>query len=223
MTVLVDQAVWPWRGRRWAHLVSDESYDELHAFAERLGIPRRAFQGDHYDVPADVREQAIALGAEVVDARVLVRRLNASGLRRPAREHREEAVLVIEAVAADHPLAPALGEADPALAVDRPERRPPGGLVLAATYRGDLVGGGALRLPGGRWAVLDRVWVDPTARRFGVGRRLVAALEDRARGDGYWAVRAAVVPDATDEGLPAFAAALGYRPVGAWFERELPG
>jgi hypothetical protein len=82
VTVLVDQAVWPWRGRRWAHLVSDESYDELHAFAARLGIPRRAFQGDHYDVPSDYRELAIELGAEPVDARVLVRRLRAAGLRR---------------------------------------------------------------------------------------------------------------------------------------------
>ena len=79
--ILVDQAIWPWRGHRWAHLVSDESYDELHAFAERLGIPRRAFQGDHYDIPAHVRDAAIALGAEVVDARVLVRRLRDAGLR----------------------------------------------------------------------------------------------------------------------------------------------
>ena len=79
--ILVDQAIWPWRGHRWAHLVSDESYDELHAFAERLGVPRRAFQGDHYDIPAHVRDAAIALGAEVVDARVLVRRLRDAGLR----------------------------------------------------------------------------------------------------------------------------------------------
>jgi hypothetical protein len=82
MAILVDQAIWPWRGRRWAHLVSDESYDELHDFAARLGIPRRAFQGDHYDVPADYCEAAIRLGAEPVDARVLVRRLRDAGLRR---------------------------------------------------------------------------------------------------------------------------------------------
>jgi len=82
VAVLVDQAIWPWRGHRWAHLVSDESYDELHAFAEQLGIPRRAFQGDHYDVPAHLRDAAIALGAEEVDARVLVRRLRDAGLRR---------------------------------------------------------------------------------------------------------------------------------------------
>ena len=63
-------------------MVSDESYDELHAFAEQLGIPRRAFQGDHYDVPADYRERAIELGAVPITSRELVRRLVASGLRR---------------------------------------------------------------------------------------------------------------------------------------------
>ena len=80
--ILVDQAIWPWRGRRWAHLVSDESYDELHDFAAALGIERRAFQGDHYDVPDDYRTRAIELGATPVDARELVRRLRAAGLRK---------------------------------------------------------------------------------------------------------------------------------------------
>jgi len=82
VAVLVDQAVWPWRGRRWAHLVSDESYDELHAFGERLGLKREWFQGDHYDIPTDYRDRAIEFGAEPVDARVLVRRLREAGLRR---------------------------------------------------------------------------------------------------------------------------------------------
>ena len=81
MTVLVDQAIWHWRGRRWAHLVSDHSHDELHAFAFELGLELRWFQGDHYDIPADVRDEALALGAEAVDARELVRRLRAAGLR----------------------------------------------------------------------------------------------------------------------------------------------
>jgi len=91
MAILVDRAVWPWRGRRWAHLVSDESYDELHRFAARLGIPRRAFQGDHYDVPTEYRDRAIELGAEAVDSRVLVRRLRESGLRKPRRAAPERA------------------------------------------------------------------------------------------------------------------------------------
>lgn len=31
MTILVDNAIWPWRGRVWAHLISDESLTELQA------------------------------------------------------------------------------------------------------------------------------------------------------------------------------------------------
>ena len=81
MSVLVDDALWPWRGALWAHLVSDESVAELHAFAERLGLRRMAFQGDHYDVSADVRERALTLGAQAVRGRELVRRLRSAGLR----------------------------------------------------------------------------------------------------------------------------------------------
>jgi hypothetical protein len=80
--IFVDSAIWPHRGDRWAHLVSDESYQELHEFVEQLGIPRRAFQGDHYDVPTDYRQRAIELGAVPITSRELVRRLVASGLRR---------------------------------------------------------------------------------------------------------------------------------------------
>lgn len=83
MAVLVDDAIWPWRGRLWAHLVSDVSHEELHAFAAGLGLPRRIFQADHYDVPAELRERALALGAEAVSARELLRRLTGAGLRRP--------------------------------------------------------------------------------------------------------------------------------------------
>jgi uncharacterized protein DUF4031 len=89
VAILVDDARWPWRERHWAHLVSDDSYDELHAFAERLGLPRRAFQGDHYDVPADYRLAAIVLGAEAVGSRELVRRLRASGLRLSPAQRRQ--------------------------------------------------------------------------------------------------------------------------------------
>lgn len=85
MAILVDPAIWPARGRRFAHLVSDTSEAELHAFAAELGLQRRWFQGDHYDVPEEVRARAIARGAEAVSAHELVRRLRASGLRRGSR------------------------------------------------------------------------------------------------------------------------------------------
>ncbi|MCB0996084.1 MAG: DUF4031 domain-containing protein [Acidimicrobiales bacterium] len=82
MAVLIDPPTWPYRGERWSHLVSDVSYAELHRFAGALGIPRRAFQGDHYDLPSLYYDRAVALGAEPVGARELVRRLRAAGLRR---------------------------------------------------------------------------------------------------------------------------------------------
>ena len=85
MAVLVDSPIWPWRGRLWAHLVSDTSYDELHALAARLDIPRHAFQGDHYDIPEELHPVAVAAGAEAVSCRELLGRLRAAGLRKPKR------------------------------------------------------------------------------------------------------------------------------------------
>ncbi|WP_448642388.1 DUF4031 domain-containing protein [Geodermatophilus sp. URMC 63] len=82
MAVLIDSPVWPWRGRRWSHLVSDVSYEELHAFVTaELGIPRRAFQGDHYDVPEELYDVAVSAGAQPVGARELLTRLVGAGLR----------------------------------------------------------------------------------------------------------------------------------------------
>lgn len=81
VTILVDQARWPWRGTTWCHLVSDDDLEELHAFAARLGCRRVSFQGDHYDIDIDTREIAIEFGATALDSRDLVRRLKAAGLR----------------------------------------------------------------------------------------------------------------------------------------------
>jgi hypothetical protein len=60
---------------RWCHLTSDEGFEELHAFAARLGIPRHRFQGDHYDLPPHLRARAVALGAEEVGTRELTGRM----------------------------------------------------------------------------------------------------------------------------------------------------
>ena len=79
VTVMVDELReyphTPLPFRRWCHLVSDESFDELHAFAARLGIPRHRFQGDHYDLPAHLRARAVALGAQEVSTRDLTGRM----------------------------------------------------------------------------------------------------------------------------------------------------
>lgn len=78
MPVYVDDAVWPWRGRLWCHLMADTD-DELHAFAERLGLQRVWLQHkparpwlDHFDLPDYGREKAIILGAIPVSRAELV-------------------------------------------------------------------------------------------------------------------------------------------------------
>ncbi|WP_448631288.1 DUF4031 domain-containing protein [Cellulomonas soli] len=86
MTVLVDPPSWPNHGRLWGHLVSDTSLAELHAFAARAGLPERAFDHDHYDIPDSMYDQLVALGAQPVPAHELIRRLRASGLRVTAKE-----------------------------------------------------------------------------------------------------------------------------------------
>lgn len=77
----MDEARWWFKGRRWCHLVSDDSLAELHAFADDNGIPRRGFQGDHYDIPEEYRPALIEAGADVVESRELLRRLKGAGLR----------------------------------------------------------------------------------------------------------------------------------------------
>ena len=81
MSVLIDEPLWWFRGQKWSHLVSDSTLDELHDFAQEAGIPRRAFQGDHYDVPQSYYEEMAEAGAVPTPSRELVRRLRASGLR----------------------------------------------------------------------------------------------------------------------------------------------
>lgn len=88
MVILIDDPRWPAHGRLWAHLVSDSDLAELHDFAAANGIPRRGFDRDHYDVPAEAHARLVAAGAVAVDGHELVRRLIASGLRVTARERR---------------------------------------------------------------------------------------------------------------------------------------
>jgi hypothetical protein len=88
MTVLIDQPIWPAHDTLWAHIVSDSSLTELHAFAAAAGIPKRSFDLDHYDVPVRMWGELVAFGAEPVGLREFVERFQASGLRVPQRDRR---------------------------------------------------------------------------------------------------------------------------------------
>ena len=86
MAIYIDPPLWPAHGTEFSHLISDTSVAELHAFAAAAGIVERAFDGDHYDVPARRYRKLVALGAREVDCGTLTRILIASGLRIPARQ-----------------------------------------------------------------------------------------------------------------------------------------
>jgi len=92
MTVLIDSPMWPAHGTIWSHLVSDDSLDELHAFAAANEIPRRGFDLDHYDVPEHRYDALVAAGAHPVGNRELVLRLRASGLRVSQKDRLNRAV-----------------------------------------------------------------------------------------------------------------------------------
>lgn len=63
------------RHKRWSHMVSTVSDDELHAFAARLGLKRSWHQNgsfSHYDITPPKRERALKLGAIAVTSRELL-------------------------------------------------------------------------------------------------------------------------------------------------------
>jgi len=68
--------------------------------------------------------------------------------------------------------------------VDPATLEPPAGLLLVARLHGEPVACGALKLPPGEPAEIKRLWVAPTARGLGVGRRVLAELEAHARAAG---------------------------------------
>jgi DNA-binding MarR family transcriptional regulator len=69
------------------------------------------------------------------------------------------------------------------------ELRPPRGLFLVATLRGEPIGCGGLKLPRGRPAEVKRMWVAERARGLGLGRRLLGELERRAAAAGCDTIR----------------------------------
>jgi DNA-binding MarR family transcriptional regulator/predicted GNAT family acetyltransferase len=117
-----------------------------------------------------------------------------------------------------------------------PERKPfrdeemtaPTGLLLVATLHGEPVGCGAMTfLPDGV-AYIKRMWVARTVRGLGLGRRLLAELEERARTSGVRRMQLET-KDVLREAIGLYTSA-GYREVPPfneepyadhWFEKVL--
>lgn len=110
-----------------------------------------------------------------------------------------------------------------------PAMAPPGGAFLVACLDGEAVACAGLVGLDPRAGEVKRMYVAPQARRRGVARALLAALEDAARALGYARVRLD-----TSAGQPeakALYEAAGYRAIPAyndnayaahWFEKGLP-
>jgi DNA-binding MarR family transcriptional regulator/GNAT superfamily N-acetyltransferase len=108
------------------------------------------------------------------------------------------------------------------------ELTPPAGLLLVATVHGEPVGCGALKFHGGAPAEIKRMWVAPTARGLGLGRRLLDDLEAHAAARGVRTLRLET-NRALGEAIGLYRSA-GYREVAAfneepyahhWFEKTL--
>jgi DNA-binding MarR family transcriptional regulator len=106
--------------------------------------------------------------------------------------------------------------------------RPPAGLFLVATLRGEPVGCGGLQFHRDGPPDIKRMWVAESARGLGIGRRVLAELEARAAAAGSRVVRLET-NRSLGEAINLYRSS-GYREVEAfndeayahhWFEKRL--
>jgi DNA-binding MarR family transcriptional regulator/GNAT superfamily N-acetyltransferase len=105
---------------------------------------------------------------------------------------------------------------------------PPSGLFIVARLRGEPVGCGAIIFQKKRRAYFKRMWLSPSVRGFGLGRRLLGELEACARSAG--ATTACLETHNSLKEAIAMYRAAGYREVPPfndefyahhWFEKQL--
>jgi DNA-binding MarR family transcriptional regulator/GNAT superfamily N-acetyltransferase len=118
---------------------------------------------------------------------------------------------------------------DPAVSpVADAEMTPPAGLLLVASLHGEPVGCGALIFYPDAVGLVKRMWVAPSVRGLGLGRRLLYELEDRGRANGVRLMRLETRDELT-EAIRMYETS-GYREVDPfndepyahhWFEKAL--
>ncbi|MFN8621937.1 MAG: GNAT family N-acetyltransferase, partial [Chloroflexota bacterium] len=115
------------------------------------------------------------------------------------------------------------------LPADPDDLLPPRGFVLLARLRGVPVGCGGVKLHDGGIAEVKRLWIAPAARGRGLGARLLAELEARARTAGATTARLETNGALTE--AVALYRRTGYREIPRfsaepyaqhWFEKPLP-
>jgi DNA-binding MarR family transcriptional regulator/GNAT superfamily N-acetyltransferase len=118
---------------------------------------------------------------------------------------------------------------DPAISpVADAEMTSPAGLLLVASLHGEPVGCGALIFYPDAVGLVKRMWVAPSVRGLGLGRRLLLELENRARDHGVRLMRLET-KDVLTEAIGMYRTS-GYREVAPfneepyadyWFEKPL--
>ena len=115
------------------------------------------------------------------------------------------------------------------ISADDDELRLPRGLMLVATLRDEPIGCGALKFHGEAPTELKRMWVAPSARGLGIGRRILAELESEAARLGSRVLHLETNGSLTE--AIALYRSSGYVEVDAfndepyahhWFEKRLP-
>lgn len=119
-------------------------------------------------------------------------------------------------------------DATRSLPADDADLRPPRGVFLVARVDGETVASGALKGAGGGIGSIKRMWVSPSVRGLGIGRRLLDALESEAKALGMHTVR--LETNGTLVEAIALYRSAGYAEVEAfnddpyaqhWFEKRL--
>jgi ribosomal protein S18 acetylase RimI-like enzyme len=119
---------------------------------------------------------------------------------------------------------------DPAMSISADDRelQPPAGLLLVATVGSEPLGCGALKIRDDGIAEVKRMWVAPTARGLGLGRRILNDLETHAVARNVRLLRLETNRSLT-EAISLYRSA-GYTEVAAfndepyadhWFEKRL--
>jgi len=126
------------------------------------------------------------------------------------------------------PLYPSITPENPGPSASPDELSPPSGAFLVAYVDAQPVGCGGIKRLTDEVAELKRLYVAPSARKHGVARTLITALEEAARHAGYRVVRLDT-GDQQPAALQLFRAA-GYRAIddyngnphaSYWFEKAL--
>lgn len=124
----------------------------------------------------------------------------------------------------------AAADVEAALDEARANLNPPAGRFLVARRSGTVVACGGVTLLDDETAEIKRMWVAPEARGLGLGRRLLARLEEEAAALGRWTV--VLDTNAVLEDAIAMYERAGYRRrdryndnpyAQVWFTKVLPG